>query len=284
MLTERDKSCLERLIDDESSVVRGALVERLRVDGEEAIAFLRRLARSADRLTSKHIHHILLEIGSDDPVENFRRYIQSCRYDLESGCLLLERALNPSVDMLAVSRFVDGMAARVDEFVKGEMSPFERCKVINRVMFHDYGFSGDVETFENPANSLLSRVIERRRGIPISLSTLYLLAAWRCGFNLEPIGLPGRFCLGCFEGSEPFFIDPFERGAFRVEAEILQYLRDHDLGDAACYLMPSPVGEILHRYCLNLAEQYRVAGDAENRALVKGFISEFEAVYDRDEG
>ena len=84
------------------------------------------------------------------------------------------------------------------------MLPLEICSVMNRVLFHEYGFRGAGKDFENPQNSFLHRVLERRKGLPITLSVIYILIARRLGFDLEPIGLPGRFMVGCFSDERPF--------------------------------------------------------------------------------
>ena len=66
------------------------------------------------------------------------------------------------------------------------------CEVINRVLFHEYGFRGARENFENPENSFLHhRVLDRREGLPITLCAIYMLIARRIGFELDHIGTPG---------------------------------------------------------------------------------------------
>ena len=88
-------------------------------------------------------------------------------------------------------------------------SSLEVCKILNRVIFHEFEFRGEKEDFYNPDNSFLGKVLDNRRGIPLTLSVVYLLVADRFGFQLEPVGFPVRFMLGCFEEEVPFYIDPF---------------------------------------------------------------------------
>jgi hypothetical protein len=93
--------------------------------------------------------------------------------------------------------------------------------VLNRVLFHEYGFRGNVERYTDPLNSFLDEVLSRRKGLPITLSILYVLVAQRIGLILEPVGLPGHFVAGCFSEDDPFFIDAFDQGALRTPAELL---------------------------------------------------------------
>ena len=64
------------------------------------------------------------------------------------------------------------------------------------MLFHEWGFRGNVEQYTDPLNSFIDKVLARRKGIPISLSVLYLLVSERLGMPLEPVGLPGPFCRG----------------------------------------------------------------------------------------
>ena len=81
---------------------------------------------------------------------------------------------------------------------------------------HD--LAGDEEEYDHPRNSMLDLVLERRRGLPISLSVVYVAAARRAGIALAGVGLPGHFVVGHFGASPPLLLDPFRRGV-RVEAD-----------------------------------------------------------------
>jgi len=283
MISDSRKEALRRLLDDESPAVRDALLREFRESESEGVGFLRDLVRDGDWATRKHARSLLAELGADDPDGDFRAFIRSFRYELEAGCFLLERTVHPEVEWGDVSRFLDGLAARCAEFIVSGSSVFEQCKQINLVLFHEARFRGDLKTFENPENNFIRSVISRRKGIPISLSVIYLLVADRCGISLEPIGTPGRFLLASLEDDHAFYIDPFERGCFRSEEEVRQMLLSRHLEhDGAEYLLPCPVGEVLCRFCRNLVHQYTVSGDLHKARQFAGYIQEFEDAYERE--
>eukprot|EP00741_Cyanophora_paradoxa_P009472 tig00000144_g9176.t1 len=90
----------------------------------------------------------------------------------------------------------------------------KRIKAINKVLFDEEGFTGDINILD-PRNSLMHRVMDRRAGIPISLSLLYYAVASRLGLELEALNLPGLVVTGLLRPVDPeldFFIDPFRRG------------------------------------------------------------------------
>lgn len=281
-MLQTNQSALERLLDDESPVVRRAVRGELQQSPEESVAWLRRTARSADRRLADNARRWLVELGADDPVQAFRDFINSFSYELETGCILLERTVHPQADAGSLCHFLDSLAARCQEFIREKSSAYEKCKQVNLVLFHEYGFVGNSADYNDPENNFLQVLTRRRKGLPISLSILYLLVAERCGFTLEPIGLPGRFMLASYEESEVFFVDPFDRGRFRSEEEIRQMLIARNLHDAAEYLVPSPVGEILCRICRNLTHQYSLRGDLAHANLFAGFVGDFEAAYERE--
>jgi regulator of sirC expression with transglutaminase-like and TPR domain len=139
-----------------------------------------------------------------------------------------------------------------------------------------------LDDFENPENNFIRSVLARRKGIPISLSIIYLLVADRCGLSLEPIGTPGRFLLASLEEDHSFYIDPFERGRFRSEEEVRQMLLSRHMEDGAEYLLPCPVGEVLCRFCRNLVHQYTLSSDLHRARQFAGYIQEFENAYERE--
>ena len=150
------------------------------------------------------------------------------------------------------------------------------------VLFHEWGFRGNVEHYTDPRNSLLDEVLTRRTGIPISLSIVYLLVAGRLGLELEPVALPGHFVVGCYGDGLPFFVDPFDQGLFRNAEEVFALLRSQQIVPQASDLAPSPVREVLCRSCRVLVSHYTTAGDPTRAQLFAGFIEEFEMAYARN--
>jgi regulator of sirC expression with transglutaminase-like and TPR domain len=158
------------------------------------------------------------------------------------------------------------------------MLPRETCSVINRVLFHEYGFRGAGKDFENPENSFLHRVLERRKGLPITMSVLYLLVARRLGFDLEPIGLPNRFVVGCFSEERPFYLDPWAGGKFYDFDQMGGFLEEYSIENSGSALLPVTVADTLARGCRNLVHHYSLAEDQGKSRLFNTFVLEFERI------
>jgi regulator of sirC expression with transglutaminase-like and TPR domain len=280
-LDEARQQALRDLLDDSSPAVRRALLAYLSALGPAGLRFLQETARSAHRPLARQAALFLEELKFSDPIADFRDFIRSLQYELETGSLLLSRTVTPGLDAGACCAELDRIASRCRELISEPASTREQCRVINRVLFHEWGFHGNVEHYTDPLNSLLDQVLARRTGIPLSLSIVYLLVAERLGLALEPVGLPGHFIVGCFEGSPPFFIDPFDKGVFLDPDEIFTLLRANHITPQVTDLAPTPVREVLCRSCRNLANHYTAAGDADRARLFAGFVVEFETTHER---
>jgi regulator of sirC expression with transglutaminase-like and TPR domain len=269
------------LLDDPSPAVRKSLLAYFSAQGEPARLFLEALAKDGGRLLSTHARGYLEELKFTDPAAEFREFIRSLNYELETGALLLARTVFPDLDIGLSCQRLDDLAARCRELTAEPLSVREKCRIINRVLFHENGYHGNHEHYTDPLNSFLPVVLDRRKGIPLSLSIVYLLVAQRLGIDLEPVALPGHFMVGCYLEDAPLFIDPFDKGVFRSPEEVFAFLKAGAHQPTVADLAPTTVREVLCRNCRNLANHYTEAGDVDRAKLFAGFVEEFESTYER---
>ena len=281
-LADSERKALTALLDDPSPAVRQALRTRFAQRGKESADFLQELARQSDGELAKHASQYLRELNFTDPVSEFRHFIRSLNYELETGALLLSRTVNPTLDVGACCLQLDALAARCRELIAEPATAREKCRVLNRVLFHEHGLRGNSDNYADPLNSFLDQVLIRRKGIPISLSIVYLLVAERVGLQLEPVGLPGHFMVGCYEESTPFFIDPFNAGLLLRAEEVFDLLKETDADASIIDLAPTPVREVLTRCCRNLVNHYTVTNQPEQARLFASFVAEFESTYEQN--
>jgi regulator of sirC expression with transglutaminase-like and TPR domain len=137
--------------------------------------------------------------------------------------------------------------------------------VINTLLFEDEGFTGNVHRYDDPRNSFLGDVLDRKTGIPVSLAVVYLEVGRRAGLLLEGIGFPGHFLVRFRpgspdpEGPRELIVDPFNQGAVLSEKDCRQLLQHH-AGEEAIFdrRMLASVGkrDILVRMLTNLKKLY----------------------------
>jgi regulator of sirC expression with transglutaminase-like and TPR domain len=133
--------------------------------------------------------------------------------DLSEAALLIAKEEYPD---LAVDQYLarlDQMAAAMPDRAGSTRDPHRLIAALNDYLFRVQGFHGDRENYSDPRNSFLNDVLDRRTGIPITLSVVYMEVARRIGLRLHGVGMPGRFLVKYAGADEEILIDAFEGGA-----------------------------------------------------------------------
>ena len=117
------------------------------------------------------------------------------------------------IDAAAVLAELDGLGAELRELVAaGEPGPVGEARACAELLGGRHSFTGDREHYDDPDNSMLDRVLARRRGLPILLSVVYVEVARRAGVALAGVGLAGHYVVGHFGATPPYLLDPSARG------------------------------------------------------------------------
>jgi regulator of sirC expression with transglutaminase-like and TPR domain len=137
-------------------------------------------------------------------------------------------------------------------------SPREHAEALADFLFDRSGFQGNTKEYNDPRNSFLNEVLDRRLGIPISLSVIYLYIAWRLGLSAYGVGLPGHFIVGVDDPQGPVYLDPFHGGQRLAEEDCanLVLLTGYNQVFQREWLNPSPARDILARMLNNLRNIY----------------------------
>lgn len=146
--------------------------------------------------------------------------------NLAEAALLMAADEYPGIDVNRYLRVIEGLAAEL----RGRLSPtatFEDTVVaLNEFLFDEQGFSGNTDDYYDPRNSYLNEVLDRKLGIPITLSILYMEIGRRIGLLLQGISFPGHFLVKTETDEGDIVLDPFLGGAVLSEEDLVQRLRD----------------------------------------------------------
>ena len=178
--------------------------------------------------------------------------------DLSRAALLIARAEYPDLDLqrylLQLQELTDGV--RSEEWAG---SPLKRLHRLRRFLFEKQGFRGNDADYYDPRNSFLNDVLDRRLGIPITLSLLFMEVGRRLALPVEGIGLPGHFIVGFGTGDERILLDPFNRGAI-LTPESCQTVVSRAIGRPvpleAGHFVPVTARQLLARMLSNLKAAY----------------------------
>jgi regulator of sirC expression with transglutaminase-like and TPR domain len=189
--------------------------------------------------------------------------------DLARAALLIAAEEYPQLVPEAYLRRLDELAERVRDRQGDETAPVIMLQDLSRVLFEEEGYRGNSEKYYDPRNSFLNDVLDRRLGIPITLSVVYLEVGWRLGLPLHGVNFPGHFLVRYDGEALKLLVDPFQAGMVRFEDEA-QSLLDHVYGGSVLmqpeYLRRADRKDILVRMLENLKGNYLNARDDE-RAL-----------------
>lgn len=190
-------------------------------------------------------------------------------FRLAEGALLIAQEEYPELDYSAYLQRLDAMAAHVSSRLGFELEPQRIVETINTYLFTEQQFQGNREEYYDPRNSFLNDVLERKTGIPITLSVLYLDIGRQVGLPLVGVGMPGHFIVQYSAQPQPFWIDPFHQGEVLSRQDCVQLLEKlyrQALPWRDDYLRVVNDHEILARMLNNLKAIYVHRGDYQ-RAL-----------------
>ena len=187
---------------------------------------------------------------------------------LDEAALSLALLDHPDADPTPYRALIEAVSQRLETVGRGAGTAEERADVLSEVLGEEFGFVGDRETYDDPANADLIRVIDRRRGLPVSLSILYVGVARRIGWAADALDVPGHVLVMIGAEAAPVIVDPF-RGGMRVDREALAALvlaSNNGPAEAVSHIATMPNRAILVRLLLNQATRAEQAGHGR-RAL-----------------
>ena len=188
---------------------------------------------------------------------------------LAPAALLIARIEYPRLDVEAYLAKLDAMGELARQAVQRRLertadnSRLACIKAVNEYLFEELHFVGNREKYEDPRNSCLNEVLDRRTGIPITLCVVYMEVARRAGLHIDGVNFPGHFLVRCPEvgsrGSSGLIIDPFHGGALLSEHDcrlLLQRQVGSEVAFSKSLLAPTTRLQILVRMLINLKRIY----------------------------
>ncbi|HVZ40383.1 MAG TPA: transglutaminase-like domain-containing protein [Candidatus Kapabacteria bacterium] len=252
------------LLDDPDPIVQGSIRARLLELGDLAAPALRRVSREGDEeLARVNAESTLKEIGLRKFRAEMRDVIAACDegedINLERGAFAVALIGYPELRVGEYRQQLDTMAAVLESRLRGCDNGYMVVREFNFYMFEQLGYQGcrqDKASYFDPENSYVNRVMDRRTGIPIALSTVYLLVARRLGLPFQGVGFPARYLVKYRSASEEFFIDPFKNGSVTNYSECRRLLRDLNVEFRPEYLEPVSDRKTVARMMRNLVDIY----------------------------
>jgi regulator of sirC expression with transglutaminase-like and TPR domain len=198
--------------------------------------------------------------------------LKDSQLPLLETALLIARDEYPKLETDAYLSMVDGYGRRLSGSLSDGLDIPSKLTAINHFLYKELGFSGNAMDYEDPRNSYLNQVFDRRLGIPISLAVVHIAVMHRIGLPLEGISFPGHFLVRLPVDDGILVLDPFNQGRPVSIEELRERVTPHLDGqppsDSQLFqiLAPASARTILMRMLRNLQTIYQHQGDHERVA------------------
>jgi len=217
-------------------------------------------------------------------VERWKRIVAGPAEDIDlcEAALVIAAQEYPGLDIAAYLARIDDMGATLRNRLRRDIGSTERILALNRYLFDELGFRGNVSDYYNPRNSFLNDVVDRRLGIPITLSLIYLTVGRRIGLVLHGVSFPGHFLVKCTVRDGVVVLDPYARGVSLSLEDLQQRLRalrggaEASLEGTRRMLAVAGAKEILARMLRNLKGIYLERRDLARALAAADRIVELE--------
>ncbi|MEM6884921.1 MAG: transglutaminase-like domain-containing protein [Verrucomicrobiota bacterium] len=277
MIKEAKRKAVESLIKDDDPHTRRLLIDELSATYTENKSLLSELVRSKCPDAQRFAQEVLNKCGKADQQKVLPESRDAESDDvlrprgwehLESFSWWLARQNDPSFDCTSGVKQLDEWAEMVDDVSPGCSCAEDRIKRLRKVLSQDLGLRGDFVDYYSADNSYLNRVIERKKGIPLSLTLIYIFVGRRVGWKVRGLNMPGHY-LACVDN---IVFDPFFNAKILSCSELKEryFLPECEFRDLEPY--HAEPAETAHRVLANLYNSYMRAGDCDRLMQIADYL------------
>lgn len=276
-LTEKELHALVSLLDDTDWEVKSHVKNRLVSIGHEVIPFLeKKWEECFNPDLQAEIEELVHALQFGQLKTRMREWKNSSDRDLLTGLWLINTYQYPDLEFKKLQSEMNQIYFEVWTAFKNDLQPYEQIKIINSILFNHFKFSANTKNFHSPANSMLSNVLESKKGNPISLSSIYLLVAQKLGIPIYGVNLPNLFVLTYKTDDVRFYINVFNKGVVFTKKDITNYLEHLNIQPQDEFYEPCTTMDIIKRFLRNLYLTFEKFGESTKLEEVKELIAILE--------
>lgn len=202
-----------------------------------------------------------------DLATTLNQYLTNQTANLLGASFLVARHARPELKPQTYEKVLRGWGEQLNERLANVEAQLDRITILNKFVYQDLGFTGNYDNYYDPKNSLIDEVIERRTGIPLTLSIIYMELAHQAGIELEGTSFPGHFLVKLPLEEGLVVLDPYNHGISLDEDDLKQILKNSRLkptNDLLKQSLRSPTPrEAIIRMLRNLKIVYMKTGEKE---------------------
>ncbi len=282
-LNKREVNALINLLDDPDERIFSTIKGKILDLGEKAIPVLEDAWESSiNILLQTRIENIIHRIQFDKTLDSLVEWKQKESPDLLEGAILIARYQYPELNETKITESLRQLHQDVWLELNDQLTALEKIRVINHIFFTVHRFIGNTENYTAPENSYINKVLEAKKGNPLSLAIIYLTLCQRLKLPVYGVNLPQHFVMVYID--EPvfpsenkednilFYVNPFSKGAIFSRREIDIFLNQLSIDPQKYFYLPCSNVEIVKRLIRNLITSYTNLDDRNKIADMKEML------------
>jgi len=278
-MNDSELRSLVALLDDDDPDVLQHIEQKLLSLGSTVIPFLEEeWGELKDIYHQQRLENIIHQLQLNELIQEFIDWHSTKEQDLLHGVYLICKYRFPEYSKQQLINAIEKLRLDVWLEMNFEMSPYDKVRIINYILYQIHGFKGNVENYHDPSNSFINQVLETKKGNPILLSTIYVLIAQRLNIPIYGVNLPQHFVLAYLEeigskqvgmrfndiedmltnsGKILFYINAFNGGSIFTKTNLEQFLQQINVSAQHNFLVPCSNLDMVKRILRNLASSYQ---------------------------
>jgi regulator of sirC expression with transglutaminase-like and TPR domain len=276
-LSEKELHALVSLLDDTDREVKTHVRDRIISLGHEVIPFLeKKWENSFNPEIQKEIEDLVHDLQYSQLKERLIDWKASPEQDLLTGLWIINTYQYPDLEFDKLNADMHQIYFEVWTAFKNDLLPYEQVRIINGVLFNTLRFSANTKNFHSPGNSMLSNVLDTKKGNPISLCAIYMLVAQKLGLPIYGVNLPNLFVLTYKSADANFYINAFNKGLIFSKKDIINYLEHLKIDPLDVFFEPCSNKDIIVRTLRNLIVAFEKLGESEKVIEVRALLEIME--------
>ncbi|ERJ60754.1 transglutaminase-like domain-containing protein [Sphingobacterium paucimobilis] len=276
-MKEAELKALISLLDDPDVEIFNQVEQQLIIYGPEVVPQLEASWESSfDPLSQTRIENIIHKIQFEQVQNDLQLWALQNNEDLLEGLLIVNRYQYPNLDENIVQYQLAELRRNAWFQLMYDMSPLEKVKLLNNIIFREFGLSGNTTNYHDPQNSFLHKVLETKKGNPISLACIYSIVAQKLDIPIYGINLPKHFVVAYIEEeheSPLFYINVFNRGQVMKHDDIYSFLKQLNLPPKEEFTLPCSNVAIIKRVLRNLTTAYDNLGNMQKKEEISSLLN-----------
>jgi regulator of sirC expression with transglutaminase-like and TPR domain len=273
-LNKKEVSALITLLDDPDEKIFSSIKGKLLDIGEKVIPVLEDAwEHSFNPFIQTRIENIIHHIQFEKVLDALKDWKRNNQDDLWAGALLVARYQYPDLNTEKLDKLMQLVKQDVWLELNENLTALEKVRVINHIFFDVHRFTGNTENYNSPENSFVNKVLENKKGNPLSLAVIYLVIARQLQLPIFGVNLPQHFVMAYIDENEIpgiewedkvlFYINPFSKGAVFSRREIDMFLKQLNVSPEKMFYTPCSNLQIIERLLRNLISAYTRAGNTD---------------------